>query len=713
MPRNLSGAAATLLLLLVLLSATAPAAPVQAATVRHPAAPLPAARLEFGLASGPGDLAWMTASGVPWKYRYTYLAGGLYSNPWPAWQDPALPPGQYALDYMTSSGAHGYIPVFPYYMLLQSHRAADEATDDYNNLNTPSLMRDYYANFTLLMQKAAQYGGQVVVQVEPDLWGYLQQRSGNTSPVNVSASVASSGSPDVAAFANNVQGFGQALLHLRDLYAPNVVMAVHASMWSSGRDLATDTDATLSPAAEADKTAAFLGATGNWDAVFNDVDDHDAGWWEATQANRAHWWDRTNASLPNFARYLAWLAELRSKTGKPQVAWQVPVGNQYYLTENNTAGHYQDDVAEYFIGHPSDLFSAGLVAVLLGAGNADQTTPYDTMHDGVTNNAGVPTSDAAGACNACNTHVSQYADDDGGYLRVFVGQYYSGPPPPPPPPPAAAAGICVLDGWGGLHPTAGASIGCAGGSAYWPGWDIARAVALFADGGGGYVLDGWGGLHQFGSGRPVASGAYWPGWDIARAVALAPWATASDPEGWVLDGWGGIHAFGGAPAITAPAYWPGWDIAHGLVIGPGSTRASVWGYTLDGYGGLHPFGGAAPAAHAAYWNGWDIARAVQLAPSSTAAAPGGYVLDGFGGVHGFGSATPAPSLTGYWPNWDIARGLTLAPGSGSAGYVLDGWGGLHPFGGAPPLSVSAYWPNWDIAHAAATSGAGSAWGRRR
>jgi hypothetical protein len=94
---------------------------------------------------------------------------------------------------------------------------------------------------------------------------------------------------------------------------------------------------------------------------------------------------------------------------------------------NNTCGHYQDNVAQYFIAHPSDLFAAGLVAVMFGAGNACQTTYTDARGDGITNNGGTPTTDLKGSCNACNTHASTYADDDGGYLRAFVGQYYAAP----------------------------------------------------------------------------------------------------------------------------------------------------------------------------------------------------------------------------------------------------------------------------------------------
>jgi hypothetical protein len=66
------------------------------------------------------------------------------------------------------------------------------------------------------------------------------------------------------------------------------------------------------------------------------------------------------------------------------------------------------------------------VAVLFGAGNACQTTYTDARGDGITNNGGGPTTDLKGFCNACNTHTSTWTDDDGGYLRIFVGQYYAG-----------------------------------------------------------------------------------------------------------------------------------------------------------------------------------------------------------------------------------------------------------------------------------------------
>ena len=34
-----------------------------------------------GLANDPGDLSWMTGSGVPWDARYQYLSGGVNTAP--------------------------------------------------------------------------------------------------------------------------------------------------------------------------------------------------------------------------------------------------------------------------------------------------------------------------------------------------------------------------------------------------------------------------------------------------------------------------------------------------------------------------------------------------------------------------------------------------------------------------------------------------------
>jgi hypothetical protein len=231
----------------------------------------------------------MTGSGVPWRYRYQYLAGGVNTGSgWESWNSPT---GAFATLYMNASATDGYIPVFSYYELLQSSPSTgtNESDRDFSNLNNTSTMAAYYANFKLLMQLAGSFGKTVLVQVEPDLWGYLEQRAAGSAASSLSASVASSSFAEASGLPNTAVGFAYELRELRDTYAPYALLAIHASPWGSGIDIASDRSSTVDAVAEADTTAAFLNSAGvasnpygsTWDLVFNDIDAHDAGWWEA------------------------------------------------------------------------------------------------------------------------------------------------------------------------------------------------------------------------------------------------------------------------------------------------------------------------------------------------------------------------------------------------------------------------------------------------
>lgn len=318
---------------------------------------------------------------------------------------------------------------------------------------------------------------------------------------------------------------------------------------------------------------------------------------------------------------------------------------------------------------------------------------------------------------------------------------------------AGPSGGVVLDLYGGIHPFGGASVNTAG-APYWPGWDIARAVAVLPDGSGGWTLDGFGGIHSWGAAPAIASPAYWSGWDIARALVVL----GDRQSGYVLDGFGGLHAFGPhAPGFASPVYWPGWDIARGIEVARDSSGAVTGGWVLDGFGGVHSLG-TVPAvsgqptyygsrdvwqklhlATTAFytvarwgtvyapglspdwsgypdWGSWDATRdAVLLSttggsgaqPLSSAArqeftaatAPlGGLVLDPFGGLHAFGGFSVDTTNAPYWQGWDIARSAVVLP-DGSGGWTLDGSGGIHNWGAAPPIGAPAYWSGRDIARA--------------
>ncbi len=407
-----------------------PGHPTQATapqTAAHVPAGLPA-HFSFGITDSPGGTGYLDAmrsqNGTAWDYRYQYLSAGVNTgNGWSTWNQPA---GAFATYYMQDSAANGYIPAFVYYNMLQSNgpSGGSEPGNDLAHLASPSTMQAYYADWALLMQKIGAFGKPTLVIVEPDLWGFIEQaagRAGTNSGASLAASVASSGYADAAGFPNTAQGFAFALLHIRDRYAPNAVLALHASAWGTGIDLSSNPSPDLSVNGLAAQTASFLKTEGlagtpagvsTFDVVSNDIADHDSG-------QSGNWWDPTNQTFPNFNRYLQYVSALSTYTGRGILMWQVPVGNQYFDTENNSQGHTQDNKAQYIVSHIADFAHAGVIGVLFGAGNGG-TGVQDGQGDGVTNPAPISTYQ----CNLCNNHKSMYPDDDGGYLRIFLGQYY-------------------------------------------------------------------------------------------------------------------------------------------------------------------------------------------------------------------------------------------------------------------------------------------------
>ena len=187
----------------------------------------------------------------------------------------------------------------------------------------------------------------------------------------------SSGVPQVAAYPNTYQGFNWALLHLRDLYAPNVLLAFHISNWATGFDIGSDSSPTLDATAlgqQAGSFAAQSGITGvpagvsTYDLLFNDLADRNAGYYKYVLNNAAVWWDRLNVTVPNFHRWETYVSAASQAAGRSVIVWQIPEGNQYFATVNNTNGHYQDNRAEYFFSHLGELQQAGIIGLLFGAG---------------------------------------------------------------------------------------------------------------------------------------------------------------------------------------------------------------------------------------------------------------------------------------------------------------------------------------------------------
>ena len=293
--------------------------------------------LALGVSDSPGD-ATQLAHHAPFDVRYQYLAGGVNTgNGWAHWN----PGGSFASGYVNESIAAHMIPVLTYYQLLQSRpsRGSDELHRDLSNLRNRATMRSYWADWSLLLRRVGVAAAHhlVVIHVEPDLWGYLEQ------------------SREVAL----ARAFAHRLIALRDRLAPHVLLAWHLSAWGSGDD--------------ADASAAFYQALhAHFDLVFNDIADRDAGFYRVIEGKPNLLWKPAD-----YARHDAYLSRFTGLTHTAVVLWQLPLGN---MGLGNTWGHFRDNRVQWWLGdrsraHLRATRASGVIGLLFGGGAAGTTSP--------------------------------------------------------------------------------------------------------------------------------------------------------------------------------------------------------------------------------------------------------------------------------------------------------------------------------------------------
>ncbi len=247
--------------------------------------------------------------------------------------------------------------------------------------------------------------------------------------------MASSGDPDVASFPNTYQGFNWAMLHIRDLYAPNVILALHVSDWGSGYYVSQNANCSMNMTTAGQLSGAFANASGitntpagvhPYDMLFTDVLDRDSAYDEYVNKSSHSWWDRLNVTCPNFHQWETYMTAVTQTTNRSAIVWQIPEGNQYFSNENNTPYHYQDNRAEYFFSHIGELAGAGIIGILFGAGQTQQTHHFD-LSNVISQLGGIPfcTTDGVSSGTICNTNIPISTDDDGGYIRMQGQAYYA------------------------------------------------------------------------------------------------------------------------------------------------------------------------------------------------------------------------------------------------------------------------------------------------
>ncbi len=329
---------------------------------------------------------WMRSSGVNWDVRYRYFTKNWVNN-W-GWGNYD---GSWGAQYFQECADQGSIPAVQYYQLFGEPGGGESAT--LSKLQNAETMRSYFGDFKILMERVRDHGGPVLILLEADALGFVQQQtSGNPSTY---AAIAASGMPELAGLPNTVAGWGLAFLQIKKAVgANNAILGAHISAWASGRDvLHYSTSDSLAP--DVDAIYNFLGPAGladnvtgeRYDVLVSDPLDRDADYYRLVYG-QDRWWDASESAPINsksFNRYHEWLRLFNQRAQLRWVLWQIPEGNSNNLNVYNDGQPrqgYKDNRAEYFLGTPKNIerfAEAGVISLLFGVGTggmAHHTNDY-------------------------------------------------------------------------------------------------------------------------------------------------------------------------------------------------------------------------------------------------------------------------------------------------------------------------------------------------
>ena len=234
-----------------------------------------------------------------------------------------------------------FMPAIQYYQLFGEPGGGESAT--LQKVQNATTMRSYFGDFKLLMQRAKDFGKPVLVLLEADAFGFLEQQSAGNR--NAYAAIAASGMPELAGLPNTVAGWGLAFLQIRKAVgANNAILGIHISGWASGKDVAygTVTDP-LQP--EVDKVYNFLAPVGLAANVTGATYDVLVGIrWTAMRTTTGWSRGRTAGGTRATARRSPAGASTATRSGcgcgigsrsKRWVLWQIPLGNSNHLNVSN------------------------------------------------------------------------------------------------------------------------------------------------------------------------------------------------------------------------------------------------------------------------------------------------------------------------------------------------------------------------------------------
>jgi hypothetical protein len=311
-------------------------------------------RVLVGLGSGQ-SIADMQSQAIRPDIIDVYLVGAGPGS-WPYWNSPD---GAYITYAAQAAQAYGATPMYTFYQMAQN------GDGNLSGITDAAFMNTYWSQARLMYQRIAALNAPVLINLEPDFWGYVWAQAPSHDAAQMAAVVNSQ--PECNSLPNTAAGIGQCLVQMGRQIAPKALLGFPPAFWSG------------SPSAVAGEMRA-AGAH-QADFIVAQTSDRDAGCLEAATVSECtgrggtFYWDESNVNTPNFHQSQSSYSDYRAALGNglPILWWQTPLGVPS-TTPGGTNQHYRDNRVDYMLRHTQEYGDSHTFAIVFGSGGAYQTT---------------------------------------------------------------------------------------------------------------------------------------------------------------------------------------------------------------------------------------------------------------------------------------------------------------------------------------------------
>jgi hypothetical protein len=285
-----------------------------------------------------------------------YLVG-VGPGSWPTWNSPD---GAYLTFTAQAVQAYGAVPMFTLYQMTANGEG------NLSGISDPTFMDKYWAQVRLMYQLIADLGTPVLVNLEPDFWGFAASQAPGRDLTKMAAAV--SGQPECSALPNTVAGLGQCFVRMGRKVAPKALLGFPPAFWNG-----TPVEiAAMMRAAGANQADFIVAQTSDRDAGCREVASPPA---ECQNGSAPFYWDASNKTGPNFHESQNQISDYRAALGNglPILWWQTPMGVPSD-TPGGTDQHYRDNHVDYMLRNTQEYGDTHTFAIVFSPGGSHQTS---------------------------------------------------------------------------------------------------------------------------------------------------------------------------------------------------------------------------------------------------------------------------------------------------------------------------------------------------